>query len=198
MKECPAFSDAAIVISRSGNWSSNMLTRLRIFSQTQPYGSEPAITIATSVNGNAALAMVMSMKVPKRAATSIQKNSTVFNGTSARSSIVLILRHGFRWPNAFSVARKTPPSIASRRCFRAFFEVTFVSPTCTEIRLRTQEPRRPASRNKQPSSMRKPTATATPSGPPGPYAPFGTIFDGPESFASTPGTDNPPVAEPWP
>src|SRR5262249_57284690 len=117
-----------------------------------------------------------------------QKNSTVFNGRSARSSIRPSQRHCLRLPSACSVARKTVWSAARPASLRAALFAPFVSPTWEEMRLRTQEPRTPASRNSAARATRTATTAASPSGPLGPYAPFGTTLDGAASVAA-------PVAE---
>ena len=46
------------------------------------------------------------------------------------------------------------------------------------------------------SRTRKATATATPSGPPGPYAPFGTTLEGAGLLGGAPGIASLLIAEP--
>ena len=156
------------------------------------------MTTAASIRGTDAPITMVNMSATTTAPISIQKNSTVRNGTSARSSILAMRFQIASWPNNFSVSLKTFPIIASRFSLRAAFEVTRVSPTCTEIRLRTQDPRMPAKVKSVASRTRKATTAAMPSGPVGPYAPFGTIFDGAASVGGVPGTVNASVAVPWP
>ena len=128
----------------------------------------PAITVsATTITGDAPKRNE-SMAITVAEPIAIQTNSTVRSWTSARSSIRLIARHCFRWPNARSVAAKIDANISPRRCLRFCFEFPFASPVCGAIRLRTQEPRIPARKKRHPNRTRAATAIAIASGPPGP------------------------------
>ena len=70
---------------------------------------------------------------------------------------------------------------------RLRFALPLASPVCGAIRVRTHEPRMPARKNRHPNRMSAPTASATASGPPGPYAFFGRSFVGSGNGVVSPG-----------
>src|SRR5882724_539264 len=137
---------------------------------------------------------------PTAEATTIQNNSTVRSGTSARSSIRPTRRQCFRFPKRRSVPPKTVARSSERRSLRCFFVFPLASPVWATMRVRIHDPRTAVRKKSEASRTRAPTATARPSGPPGPYAFAGTSFEGSD------GDDEPLLrgiktcsnAEPWP
>ena len=163
LNEWPALSEAAIVASRSGSWSSNFLVRRRTRTVTAAYGTEAPTARAPRIRigGEPVTAATSPSRMPEPMLA--QTNSGTVSGTAPDTSRRSTERHWLRWPKADSVALKSAARNdrrSLRRCRRSSS-----SPTCGARRCRTQLPRRARVSANAASSTSAPTTSASTSVP---------------------------------